>query len=190
MGRVKRNLVTAGLSGKVGDRLVFRAVESGETIVAAAPVMNGKPLTRKQQQNRERFLDACIYASQQLEDKAVKAEYNAFAKATGKRNGRAVAVADYLNEPVVRHVNLNGFSGHQGDVILVSATNDYRLHSVVVTIYTPQGTEAERGNAVAMTDRYSWKYTVSGETGNATGSRIVITVTDRPGNSVTKEVVL
>ncbi|MDR1527008.1 MAG: hypothetical protein LBS46_04965 [Dysgonamonadaceae bacterium] len=60
MAKQERNVVTNGLSGKIGGLLVFRQ-KYGKTIVAKAPVRSGKA-SKKQTAHRQRFQQAVIYA--------------------------------------------------------------------------------------------------------------------------------
>jgi hypothetical protein len=40
MAKVKDNIITEGLSGKLGRRLVFRTSKNGKTILAISPVFS------------------------------------------------------------------------------------------------------------------------------------------------------
>jgi hypothetical protein len=53
MAKSKNNVVTFGLSGKIGDLLVFRQ-RDGQTIVAKVPQQSGK-VSEKQKMQRKRF---------------------------------------------------------------------------------------------------------------------------------------
>ena len=60
MAKQSNNVVTHGLSGKVGDLLVFRQVD-GKTVVANAP-RKSKKVSESQLQHRKKFQLAVIYA--------------------------------------------------------------------------------------------------------------------------------
>jgi hypothetical protein len=60
MAKSKNNVVTYGLSGKVGDLLIFRQV-GGKTVVSQA-VERTDAATEKQKEQRKRFQRAVIYA--------------------------------------------------------------------------------------------------------------------------------
>jgi hypothetical protein len=75
MAKQERNVVTYGLSGKVGDLLVFRQVK-GQTIVSKAPKVSTK-LSEKQEAHRERFRQAVIYAQAATVEPGSKEVYDA-----------------------------------------------------------------------------------------------------------------
>ncbi|MDR1154600.1 MAG: hypothetical protein LBL04_07795, partial [Bacteroidales bacterium] len=60
MAKQKGNVVTHGLSGKIGDLLVFRQ-KDGQTIVSKVPEQP-KTVSEKQMEQRKRFQQATIYA--------------------------------------------------------------------------------------------------------------------------------
>jgi hypothetical protein len=66
MAKSQKNVVTYGLSGKIGDLLVFRQVD-GKTIVSKIPKQS-KTVLEKQQKQRNRFQQATIYAKSALGD--------------------------------------------------------------------------------------------------------------------------
>jgi hypothetical protein len=66
MAKSKNNVLTYGLSGKIGDLLVFRQ-RDGITIVSKMPEQQ-KTVSAKQKANRERFQQAAIYAKIAVEE--------------------------------------------------------------------------------------------------------------------------
>ena len=75
MAEVKKNPFTKGLSGAVGDYMVFRRVGK-QTIVSTTPVYSGV-VSDKQKAVRERFQMATIYAKSVTHDPTLKEEYDA-----------------------------------------------------------------------------------------------------------------
>ena len=54
MAHIKDNIVTEGMSGKLGNKIVFRNV-GGKTIVAKRPIPSGKEDTEEQKKHKLRF---------------------------------------------------------------------------------------------------------------------------------------
>ena len=61
MAKVGDNIVTTGLSGKLGNLIVFRN-RGGSTIVAKAPKKKVTEWSEAQEQHRLRFQEAVLYA--------------------------------------------------------------------------------------------------------------------------------
>ena len=78
MAKQKNNVVTYGLSGKIGDLLVFRQV-AGKTVVAKMPQQSGK-VSDKQKEHRKRFQQAVIYAKTAMSSPETGEQYRAGAK--------------------------------------------------------------------------------------------------------------
>ncbi|MDR3297292.1 MAG: hypothetical protein LBS94_03555, partial [Prevotellaceae bacterium] len=78
MATSKNNVVTHGLSGKIGDLLVFRQM-GGKTIVSKVPEKSNV-VSDKQVAHRKRFQQAVIYAQGAVADPETKGLYEAAAK--------------------------------------------------------------------------------------------------------------
>ncbi|MDR2563797.1 MAG: hypothetical protein LBC98_07625 [Prevotellaceae bacterium] len=177
----RNNVITFGLSGKVGDILVFRQ-KDGQTIVAKAPRQSGK-LSEKQKEHRKRFQQAVIYAKAATESSETAELYKAVA-AKRKQNPINVAVADFFNAPDIDHVDLSGYAGAAGELIIVGATDDFAVKSVHIKIVNADGT-VEEGAAVQNGAR--WHYTTIAENNSIETSKIVVSVSDIPGNLTEQE---
>ncbi len=73
MAKSRNNIVTAGLSGGIGNQLVFKQV-NGETIVAKYPNRKGSS-TPKQIALNNKFAKATVYAKNALQNAALKKVY-------------------------------------------------------------------------------------------------------------------
>lgn len=93
MAYVKKNIVTEGLSGTLGQRVVFRQCRN-KTVVATLPDMTGRILSEAQQQQTSRFAQAVAYARQVLQDPAAKAACQA--QARPGQSAYHAAIAHYL----------------------------------------------------------------------------------------------
>ena len=123
-------MVTHGLSGKVGDMLVF-SQRNGKTIVSKIPNRTA-PQSDAQIQHLQKFQEAVIYAKSVMADPTTKAAYAA--KAQGGVTAYNVAVADLLNAPNIESINLSAYTGKIGDKIIIRATDDFKVTKVTVTI--------------------------------------------------------
>lgn len=186
MAVVKDNIITDGLSGMLGGKIVFRKM-GDKTVVSTRPVNTAAP-TDGQLAVRERFQEAVIYAKAAADDPATNAIYDPTAKKR-KRTVYQVAVADFFKAPKINEVNLSDYKGQLGDVIMIRATDDFEVVKVEVEIVNPDGSVVETGLAVNQGNNV-WKYTATQENDDLNGDRISIRAYDRPGNEGTAEEVL
>ncbi|MDR0728685.1 MAG: hypothetical protein LBF19_00980 [Prevotellaceae bacterium] len=181
MAQSKNNVITHGLSRKVGDLLVFRQ-RDGKTIVSKVPEQS-KPASEKQIQHRKRFQKAVIYAKT-----AIVADETAELYKKAAKKGRLplnVAVADFFNAPDIDTVDLSAYAGVAGDEIRIIVTDDFAVKSVHVQISNADGSPVEEGDAVNSAGDL-WIYTATVNNENTEGDKIVIIASDLPGN-VTEE---
>ena len=181
MAKQKNNVVTYGLSGKIGDLLIFRQVD-GQTVVAKPPQHSGK-VSDKQKAHRRRFQEAVFYAKEAIATPELAELYAAGAK-KGKKP-YTVAVADFLNAPDIDEVNLSGYHGAVGDTIQVNASDDFEVKNVTVKIVNALGATVEEGAAIHKVGNW-WTYTATTEVNDLAGSKIIVSAFDIPGN-VTRE---
>jgi hypothetical protein len=178
----KNNVVTFGLSGKIGDLLIFRQ-RNGKTVVAKLPSGSAKS-SEKQQQHRKRFQQAVIYGKATTASPEMKAIYE-----TNAKKGRVpfnAAVADFLHAPQIENIDLSDYTGQAGDVIRITVSDDMQVTSVSVLITNADGSLVEEGDAAPDAGGYTWTYTATRNNDNLDGDKIVITASDLPGN-VSKE---
>jgi hypothetical protein len=103
MAQSKNNVLTHGLSGTI-DLLVFRQ-KDGKTIVAKRPDSSGKG-SEKQQEQRNRFQQATIYAKNAVDTAGVQELYAGEAKKKKGITAYNVAVADFFNAPDIQTIDL------------------------------------------------------------------------------------
>jgi hypothetical protein len=182
MAKSNNNVVTYGLSGKIGDLLVFRQVD-GKTIVSKMPE-KPKTVSEKQKAQRKRFQQAVIYAQAAIADPETKALYQVAAK-KGKKPVN-VAVADFFNAPDIEQIDLSGYAGNVGDRIRIIASDDFAVKSVHVRITNADGSLVEEGNAVQSAGNL-WTYTATQNNDHLEGDKIVVSASDLPGNVTHEE---
>ena len=108
MAKSVNNIVTHGLSGKVGNLLVF-SQRKGKTIVSMAPKKSNKA-TDKQLELRTKFQEAVIYSKAARQDPNLKPQYETDAKEQGL-TAHNIAVADFLKAPKIESIDRHTCTG-------------------------------------------------------------------------------
>ena len=178
MAKVRNNIITQGLSGSLGDQLIFRKDKAGRTIVAAKPAFDpNRGLTNSQMAHQEAFRQAIAYA------KTAKDQVVYINKADGKAmSAFNVAVADWFNKPEVLEIDASGWNGQVGQTIRVKAKDDVQVAKVTVVISDENGTVIEQGDAVQAEGLW-WDYTTKTPISMNPAPSVVATAKDLPGNS-------
>ncbi len=182
MARVKRNIVLEGLSGILGDQLVFKRDKAGRTIVSVRPQFDeNREFSSSQRAQQERFLEAAAYARTAAQTTPIYAE-----KAQGTaKSAYNVAMADWFHSPEVGDIDLNGYSGGPGQVIRAKVVDDTQVKQVTIMITTSAGTLVERGEM--QPEQGVWyTYTTTADC-PAGEARVIITGLDLPGNAAVGE---
>jgi hypothetical protein len=188
MSKIQNNPIMKGVSGMLGDVVVYRKHRDG--VVMANRPRKRSVLSPKQQEAKTRFLRAVQYAKKQVADPILKAAY----QPTGNsrfNSAYAAAVADYLGAPTVNSIDVSKYKGAINDMLLISASDNFKVTNVHVAIFRADKTLVEQGDAIVVPDgveEFSYKATVANAV--LAGSKIVVTVKDKPGNIVTEEKVL
>ena len=183
MGKLFSNKSVGDLQGKVGN-LVFVHRADGVVIVRRSPVRQAD-WTPPQKASQGRFAQASLYRKRLKQQPEEYAPYVAVAKLTHKRACDLV-MADFLNPPEVKDVDLSSYTGKIGEPIRVEAVDDFGVNRVGADISKLDGTLLEQGAAVMDDATGKWVYLT--QTAVSPGQTVVIRVTasDRPGNVVTK----
>ena len=187
MAKSKNNIVIAGLSGKVGKQLVFKQV-NGRTIVTKFPNYKVSK-TPKQEAHHKKFAKATVYAKNALENPTLK---KAYAEEAAKRPGVSayiMAIADYLKAPVIDRIDTSVYTGvHNGEKIAIEVADASKVMTVKVKIVAANNSAIEEGAAALSEGK--WVYTTTAINATLSGSKVLVTATDRPNNVVTKEITL
>jgi hypothetical protein len=163
--------------------LVFRQV-GGKTIVSGMPRQSKTP-TEAQKGQRRHFQQAAIYSKAALESPELGEAYVAEAKKRG-RMPYIVAVADFLRAPNIDRIDLSDYRGEAGNVIRIRASDDFKVRWVHVNITDADGQLVEEGEAVPDATGYEWLYTATVANESVAGDRVIVSVSDMPGN-ITRE---
>lgn len=177
--------MTHGLSGKIGDLLVFRQ-RSGQTIVSKTPTVGNK-VTEAQQAHRRRFQQAVFYGKAAMATPELSEQYGTVAHKK-KRTVFNIAVADFLRAPDIEQIDFSAYTGQTGDVIRIRVTDDFAVKSVHVRIANADGSLVEEGAAVPDAAAYEWTYTATQDNKSLDGDRITVLASDRPGNLTQEDI--
>jgi hypothetical protein len=93
MAIVKKNLVTEGLRGRVGN-LIFRI--RGKTTMVYPYSKRKTPLSKEQVNAQVRFAEAVRMARGALTDKAERKKFKKMAKREGKASAYGAAISYYM----------------------------------------------------------------------------------------------
>lgn len=184
MAKVKGNAVTGGITGMVGEQIVFKT-RLGTRYACAPPTVNEnrKPSAR-QQAAREKMSKCSAYAVRAIKDPELKQRYQA--AATGGQTAVNVAVHDAWHAPVVKSVVTGAYKGEAGDPIFVQATDNFGVVAVTVAIFDKEGLLIEEGNATSNAGDVLWTYIATVSTDSY--RTIVAKAYDLPHNETQFEV--
>lgn len=128
------NLFTEGFRGTVGGNMTFRRTKSGKVIVSKKRKASEEPPTEGQVITQNRFKRGITYAANVLKDLVKKALYGS--KVQGDQSAFNVALKDYCKSPTVESIDKSSYQGQIGNHIIIEATDDFKVASVQVAIYT------------------------------------------------------
>ena len=179
------NVITRNYSGRVGD-IVFRNY-NGKSVMAKRPDCSKVIKTALQWENMNKFAKAVKYALFVIANHVLCDYYRM------KRpdlDPYHAAISDYQTWPVIESVDVREYKGHPGNVVTVSAWDKWNIEGVGVVIFNAIGDVIEFGEAVPkeFSGNTEWEYTATAENADYKSCRILVKVTDKPGN-VVKEVV-
>jgi len=180
MAKSEDNVLTQGFSGQVGGLLVFRKV-NGKLVVSKSPSKAHREPTEKQKQQQEHFQEAVIYGRTVMVTPELKVMYE-----TSIPEGRSVyqvALADFLNAPNIKEIDVTKYTGEVNSIIRIRVTDDFMVNSVSLTISNSDGSIVEQGQAMRLANGVDWVYTATSHNESLTGDKIVVQASDLPGNT-------
>jgi hypothetical protein len=138
---------------------------------------------------KSRFLSAVTYAKSQMADPVSKEYYRA--RASSYPSPYAAAVADYLKKPVVKLIDTAKYGGAVADEIFIKATDNFQVTSILVSIFGASGNLIEQGQPALLPNSVEdFVYTATVVNPAVAGSKVLVTLRDRPGNSTEQEKLL
>ena len=179
MAKIKDNVITEGLSGRLGkSRLVFRTGKNGKTTVALNPVFSeDRVFNPTQLAQQEAFRQATQYGVV-AKDNPVYVNLAQGVDASAYN----LAVADWFGKPEVLEINTDGWTGGIGHNIRIKATDDTKVTRVRVVIHQ-DGNILEQGDAApSETDGLMWTYVTTTNLMGTSGLQLDANAYDLPGN--------
>ncbi len=182
------NELTARYHGRFGNAVL--RWRGGKSILSKMPDCSKVIKTKAQKANMKRFTAATIYGKKVLGDPRLREKYRK--KKKMYQSIWNAAISDFMLKPKVDAIDVKGYRGLPGNEISISARNRYKFEAVIVTILNILGLVIESGPAVARpsSDGMEWDYVVKEINLSYRGSRVVVRVSDLPGNVVQESVVL
>ena len=147
MAKVSSNVLVRGLSGKLGDQVVFRRLRDGRTIVCVPPDFSKRKLSKDQKAHHQRFREAAAYAKAAAQCQPIYAE---LAAGTIK-NAYNIALSDWFHVPKIHRVEV------KGDTLRIQASDNVRVAGVKVAILNEEGLVVEKGKAMPVDESW-WSY--------------------------------
>ena len=183
MPTAKNNLVTKGLSGMVGNQLVFVKETKGKR-----EYMRNRPkkIPKSKESEAQRLHRFKYYKEGSRYWKSVKArpellrEYEKIAESP--RNAYNMAMEDHMHDPVITKFTLSQSKTKHNPVVQIQAINLIRLKEVYVKVYNMEGQLLEDGEAVITKTITNWKYTFSVVTNPIPEIIVQVIATDFPRN--------
>jgi hypothetical protein len=154
----------------------------GQIFASVRADMSKVKPSEAQMERRQRFKEAVAYGKSVMADPAVHALYEGVAKERQKPTF-SLMVADYMNVPSIKGIDISAYNGKVDDVIIVNATDDFGVVRVQVSISMDgENSPIESGDAVQTEDGL-WMYTAASAVPSQTKVNIKVTAADRPGGS-------
>ncbi|MEI7727039.1 MAG: hypothetical protein WCK09_18155 [Bacteroidota bacterium] len=171
--------LTKTYSGVFGNQVLLKS-SKGQSRITIPPEKTTQTPSAKQIDHRISFAAAHVYARSAMQTPALRAAYAE--KATKRLSPYKVAVNDYLTPPRVHQIDATGYDGNPGEMIFISATDNFRVVAVNVNIVDPTGTEIEKGVCAYSLPAARYVYTASVFIPDLTGVTIIAEATDTPGH--------
>jgi hypothetical protein len=182
------NVITKNYHGMMGG-IVFRC-RGDKSIMSKRPNCSKVVKTEAQKANMKRFAAATIYGKKVLSDPMLREKYGK--KKKMYQSIWNAAISDFMSKPKVQTIDVKDYKGLTGNELRISARDRFKFEAVIVTLFNIIGQVIESGRAVAMplSDGMEWVYKTTVMNPSYKSSKVVIRVSDLPGNVVQETVVV
>ena len=181
----RTNVLVKNFHGKVGN--IILRVFGNKMVMSALPNTRNRKWSEAQLECQDQFRKATKFGHKVLAD----AELDLFYKTQAKENQNSwnASISDFLLKPEIETIDTSRYKGQEGDTIKIEAYDKYKVASVIVMIINALGLQIENGAAIQKPTG-EWVYKVTIENPDWKGTRVVVKVSDLPGNVVQGEAVL
>src|ERR1039457_1629745 len=181
MANATENVIDRRLHGKFGTSCIFRT-RNKKTFMSPYPDYSKIKWSKNQKAIRIHFREEMIWTRQTLSDPEKRKYYRKRAK-RGQSIWQA-AMSDFLKKPGISLIDAGGYKGRKGDVIRIRAVDNFLVSSILITIINALGIEVEscvipNPNPGSMVEL---EYKTMESNPDWQGGRVVVRVTDSPGN--------
>jgi hypothetical protein len=184
MAKLISNPAIGQLTGTMGD-LVFARYKTGKIVVRHRPIRTGEKKPGEAA-NQQRFALAVVYAKGVWATQPdLQAKYKAVARERG-HEGFHLAKADFRLPPKVEEIALGGYTGNPGEIIRLTATDDFEVKAVDVVVRDLTGALIEQGAAVQ--EHGNWAYRAQTQVPAGQTVMIEAMATDHPEHTGSKRV--
>ena len=160
MPTLNKNNILRGLSGMLGDQVVFvNEPNGGRQYIRNKPKYNKKKRTLAQKELLRHFYNGAVnYWRNAVKPRPESVLAYKDAAPPGL-NAYNMAIKDYLTPPVIHKISLKKGARGKTPVIQTEATDIFRVTRVHVAITKPDNTFLEFGDAVQIPGKNIWNYT-------------------------------
>jgi hypothetical protein len=181
MAKLRSNLLTSHLRGRVGD-LVYKWY-GDKVVVTRVPQFRPQKPSKAQKIQRQGFKAAMSYAQKVLADPERRAAYAPIARKR-RRSIQVLAISDFLKAPRITAVDGRGYRGRVGGEIVVLVGDRFKVIALEVVLRDAAGRVIEQGPAKSFGNDWHYLATVARPPGETIS--VEATATDRPGHTTTR----
>lgn len=171
------NSILTGAYGIFAGQVMVRKRHRKPEICKVPRQRPGKG-TEGQETERQRWKDANNYYRSVAKIPELKALYKKDLPIGWNAQNRSVS--DYYHAPEIKDVDASGYTGSEGSLIRIVATDDFMVYKVIVSIYNEDNLLIESGEAQLAGNPDEWVFTAACD--HKGSGRIEIIASDLPGN--------
>lgn len=151
MAKIHSSMSTRGLTDAVADQFVICSTRSGKTFFTSAPGFDFGSSKEAQHTPHEAFRAAATYA-------AFAAAQDVYLRRAENTDATSydLALIDWFGRPKVSEIDIDTWTGKNGQIIRVKARDNVMVARVAVVIRDAQGNLLEAGEAVRSEAGSAW----------------------------------
>lgn len=157
---------------------------TGKLVVCELPLSCVLPIVDNQKILKRTMAMARAYAQSIRDNLHLSAIYQSLARP--RLSSYFKAARDYFTPPEITGIETRRYKGVPGQKIRIKAEDDVMVTAVEICIYDGAGRLLEGGRAVIKGRKPVWEYTARERNPALTGSSIMVSASDMPGNVTCK----